>query len=289
MPTLDQFLDRTYTAWLRTDRRNGDEECARLRANFGALLGGTPLDAIAPFSVEKWRTERRKAGISAGTLNRDVGALKALLSRAVAWRVIKANPLAAVKRQREAEGVVRYLSDDEEARLLSALSARDERKRNARESHNDWLAGRGLPPMPAFNEWFIDYLQPLVLVAMNTGLRRGELLALRLAGRGSRGRPADRSRQPGQDPGRTRHVPLNETAWATLVAWRPADAESPDTLVFGADVQDIKGSWGRLLKAAKDYAKFRFHDVRHPTSRAGWCRRAATSTLSAGCSGTAPR
>jgi integrase len=88
-------------------------------------------------------------------------------------------PLGKITFRAEDENaVVRYLSDDEEARLRTALIARDDVRRAARESANNWRRERGYQQW-AVPDRYTDYLAPLVLLAINTGLRRGELLQLR--------------------------------------------------------------------------------------------------------------
>ncbi len=84
---------------------------------------------------------------------------------------------------------VRYLDKDEEARLRERLLERDEEMRKARTSANK-LAPRDrerelLPPLPHYG----DHLTAAVLLSMNLGMRRGELL-WRCAGRRSTSRPS---------------------------------------------------------------------------------------------------
>ena len=82
-----------------------------------------------------------------------------------------------VKARIERNPKVRYLSTDEEARLRAPLQARDAKGIAARKSANQWRAERRYPPLPELTH-FADHLTPAVLLSMNTGLRRGELLRL---------------------------------------------------------------------------------------------------------------
>jgi len=151
-------------------------------------------------------------------LNRDLVALKACLSKAVQWKLISVHPIRDVKRSKEDNrGTVRFLSQEEETRLREALTARDEANRAARVRGNEWRRERGHELMPDYGS-FTDHLAPLVLLALNTGLRRGELFGLTwddisfatdnltVGGEGAKS-------------GRTRHVPLNSEARATLEKW----------------------------------------------------------------------
>jgi integrase len=93
---------------------------------------------------------------------------------------------------------------------------------------------------------------------MNTGLRRGELLALRWESVDVNRRiltvegGTAKSRQ-------TRHVPLNDGAIRVLNRWR--EQANGGHRVFAART-GFKSAWGPLLKRAK-ITKFRWHDLRH--------------------------
>jgi len=113
---------------------------------------------------------------------------------------------------------VRFLDEEEESRLRAALRVRDAEMRTARGSANTWRQERQkelLPSLPHFG----DHLTPAVLLSMNTGLRRGEVLALRW-------RSIDFNRQLLTVEGaiaksrQTRHVPLNDEAMSILKQWR---------------------------------------------------------------------
>jgi integrase len=262
--TLGAFLDTDYEPWAATHLKTASETLARLRVNFADFLP-TRITDLDAFAIERWRTARLKAGLTKATINRDVVALKAALSKAVAWKALKVHPLASVKPYRlDAHSVVRYLRPEEETRLLTALDARDRRRQTERASANAWRRERGYPELPAFSQ-YTDHLTPLVLLALHTGLRRGELFALRwreidltrasLTVRGEQAKSAQ-----------TRHVPLNAIAVATLTTWRGPLTPDPATLVFpsadGTPLEDIKSAWLALVKAAA-LIDFRFHDLRH--------------------------
>ena len=74
---------------------------------------------------------------------------------------------------------MRYLSAEEETRLREALLQREESLRQARIRFNEWLTARGQTTLPLRTQAYADHLRPLVLIALNTGLRRGELFHLR--------------------------------------------------------------------------------------------------------------
>ena len=83
---------------------------------------GMKLSAFTGFQIERWRSARLKDDKTAGTCNRDLSALKAALSRAVKWHLLKRNPLSDVKALRvDTSSIVRYLTQEEEKRLRAAL------------------------------------------------------------------------------------------------------------------------------------------------------------------------
>ena len=106
----------------------------------------------------------------------DLFTLSSVLSRAVKLGHLKENPVRRVDKPRiDRRPKVRFLDYAEETRLRDVLRARDREMRNARETANAWRQERDrdlLPPLPHFG----DHLTPAVLLSMNTGLRRGELL-----------------------------------------------------------------------------------------------------------------
>lgn len=160
---------------------------------------------------------------------------------------------------------VRYLSPDEEQRLRQALEDREQARRAERASGNAWLRERGHPERPQWPvDGFTDHLMPVVLLAMNTGLRRGELLGLRWE-------QVDLTRRmvtvtaSAAKSGKTRHVPLNDEAADVLTRWHKQHRKA-NGLVFpgrgGAEMTNISTSWQRLVDDA-DLCGFRFHDLRH--------------------------
>ena len=260
--TLDAFVQNVYAPWATEHLGTGAETIARLRAVFADLLP-LKLSEVTAFHLERWRTARKKAGVRPTTINRDLNDLRAMLSRAVQWKHLKAHPLDDVKPERtDRRGTIRYLAADEESRLLAALDDRDARLREGRASANAWRRDRGYESLPELGT-YADHLSPLVRLALHTGLRRGELFALRwtdvdliarrLTVRGETAKSVQ-----------TRYVPLNADIAQVLETWGPR----PDGYVFPSPddpdkpLTDVKTAWLALLKAA-NVTGFRFHDLRH--------------------------
>jgi integrase len=129
-----------------------------------------------------------------------------------------------VKRLTEDESaLVRYLTHEEECRFRAALTERDGRRRQARESANAWRRERGYERWPEYGT-FTDHLTPLVLLALNTGLRRGELFQLRWQDVQLKARLLT-VRGAGAKSSQTRHLPLNSEAVRLLELWKPECAD----------------------------------------------------------------
>ncbi len=260
--TLEQFIDDHYSDWLIANTKAGAVRIAGIKSAFRKHLD-KPLTEFDALTIEKWRAQRHKAGISASTTNRSITALRGLFSRALEWGAVTSHPLSSVKMLQEPSGKARWLSDDEEKRLRAALDAREERDRAGRENANKWRTERNYELLPDLrNMAFVDHLKPMILLSLNTGVRQGEALKLRwdaidLAG-GMLTVIDDNSKS-----GTARHIPLNDEALATLKAWRK---QSHEALVFpgkdGVAMSEIKTAWGRLLKLA-GIENFRWHDMRH--------------------------
>lgn len=267
LQTLGGFLEHKYSLWLlaeRPEKRRSVETLQRLRANFADLLE-QPLTEISPWVIEKWRAEQRKRGKAPSAINRDLTTLRSVLSKAVVWHVIDQHPLQDLRPLKvDNHGSIRYLSEDEEAQLWETLLVRDLRIKTARDSGNVWRRQRGYPEMPTMDgQAYGDHLTPMVLLSLNTGLRRGELFSLRwedvsfpmktLTVRGETAKS-----------GQTRHIPLNREALNVLKAWcqQAPEAEFVFPGKKGRQFDNTRKSWDGVLKAAGIH-NFRWHDMRH--------------------------
>ncbi|MFO1352959.1 MAG: site-specific integrase [Gammaproteobacteria bacterium] len=236
-----------------------------MRACFGEF-NAKKLTELSPWLIDKWRANRLKEGLKPATLNRDLVALKAALSKALDWHLIDAHPLKDVKPAKvDHGGVVRFLDDQEETRLRQALALREQRIRRERDNANAWRRDRGYPLLPDLHSVaFVDHLQPLVLLAMNTGLRRGELFNLAWENI-----DLERARLTiiahHAKSGKARYLPLNQEALTVLKGWRGQTANRTG-LVFpgkaGRPLDNVNSAWEKVLADACIQG-FRWHDLRH--------------------------
>jgi site-specific recombinase XerD len=268
---LGEFIETYYKEWVEVSRKTGKETMAMLRSSF-QFLYKRPIKELKKYEIEEWRTKRREEGTKCATINRLVTALKAALNWGVDQERIESNPLSRIKplQELDSEAKTRFLTNDEAARLMDALDARETRIRTGRDSHNEWLAERGKESRPVHVEGgFVDYLKPMVIVALNTGIRRSNIFALAW-------RDVDfdnkviilrdtktRKTSAGQP------IRMNDTLTNTLTIWFQQSADtSSDALVFpsplkkGARMVSVRRSWKKVLEAAQ-IDDCRWHDLRH--------------------------
>lgn len=185
-------------------------------------------------------------------MNRIYTNFRASLSKAEEWGLIDEHPLRKMKPIKTAQkSIVRYLSNDEEKRLRVALDEREDRKHSERESANEWRKQRGYPVLPNTNE-FMDHLKPMILLSLNTGMRRGEVFKLTWQNVNFDTRQLTVTGQTAKS-GKTRYIPLNKEALDVLEKWR-LQRRSNSKLVFsnkdGTQFTTLKKGWAAILHAA---------------------------------------
>lgn len=262
--TFGEYIRDHYASWAVAHQKAGQATVDAIAATFGTLYE-KPLDEIKAIDVEGIKAKRLKAGRMPATVNRDLDRIRGALSRALDWGMLTEHPLRTVKRAKGVDNSrVRYLTKVEEKRLREALQKREDERRAHRVSGNAWCAQRGGDGRPMWpKDGYTDHLMPLVLVALNTGLRRGELFSL----------DWDNVNLPGKmltvtagnaKSRKARHIPLNAEALKVLKRWKKQG--SGEGLVFpgaaGERMTNINKSWDGLVTEAK-LPDFRFHDLRH--------------------------
>ena len=119
-----------------------DETCIK---NLNPYFGEKYLSEITPLDIERYKKERRQK-VSARTVNIEVKCLKAIFNKAISWGKAIENPTNKVKLFKENDKRLRYLEKDEIKSLIRACP---------------------------------DHLRPIVVTALNTGMRKKEILNLK--------------------------------------------------------------------------------------------------------------
>lgn len=229
-PRLEDFT-KTYFEYYQANRR--PHSVRRHQISWRAIqpvFGQKRLSEISAFDLERYRRDRKRAGKSDVTINRELAFLRNLYTMAITWGKASDNPVKKIKFAREDNDRVRYLSDEEEKRLLSECNAQ---------------------------------LKPLVITALHTGFRGAELLSLTW-----NDVDFDRRlitvRAGYSKNGESRSIPMNKALTGTLKAFR-INTSSADFVFLsshGTPYRSFRSSFERAVRAAgiKD---FTFHDLRH--------------------------
>jgi integrase len=229
---LRDVMER-YMAEVSPSKRGHLDEVIRIRFLQRAKMAGYSMSKLSPEVVAGFRDMRLKA-VGAGAVIRDLSLLSSVISHARReWGVTAANPCALVRKPPTPAGRCRVLNAEEEVQLFAALEPR--KRRN-------------------------PLLLALVKLALETAMRRGELLALEW-------RNIDLSRQTAYLPttknGKPRTVPLSTGAVNLLTSLPRADTDT----VFPIAAQTLAAAFMRARTRA-GLNNLRFHDLRHTaTSR----------------------
>ncbi len=232
--TLQALLDRYQAEVVPTKSPRTAKVQERHLEYWKEALGAFVLADVSPGLIASRRDELARGGKRApATVNRYLATLSHAFTVAVReWEWIEHNPVRRVRRLKEARGRVRFLSDKERKRLLDAC--RDSRDRR---------------------------LYPLVVLAISTGARQGELMSLRWKDVDlARGSAVVHDTKNGE----RRALPLQGHARATLQDFRKVRRLESD-LVFVGDAGQAhfpRKPWVAAVAKAK-VKNFRFHDLRH--------------------------
>jgi integrase len=176
---------------------------------------------------------------SGATVNRYLAALSHMFSVVVReWRLLDRNPVRDISKKKESRGRTRFLSDEERAALLDACTK---------------------------SEW--KPLETIVLLAITTGARRGELVNLNWADVDLKNACAYIHKTKNGDPrmlplvGRAlsalRELKLQNSARSEYVFQQPSEFPGP--------YEHFDSHWYAALDAA-GIEGLRFHDLRHTTA-----------------------
>jgi len=242
LPLFSEFANNVYLPWADANKRSAYNDhliCKMLVDHFRWLR----LDEITPKTIRDFQQQRRATKTKHGqprnnaTVNRETSILSRILTLAVEEELLPTNPARAVKPLKSRSHVIRSLSSAEEQRLLPFLTG--ERA----------------------------HLRAVVLVALHTGMREGELLTLKvhqilfLADT-----PVVSLTRTKTD--RARNIPLNAVALRELSALCEGKGindyvfQSPHPKHQGDRYKETKRGFMKACELA-DVPNFRFHDLRH--------------------------
>jgi len=186
---------------------------------------------------EEYRDKRLKT-VKPGTIKRELNLLHSVIEHSRRRLALLENPISDVKRPQVRDERITRFQQGEEKRLMTALD----------ECRN-------------------EFIKPAVIVALETAMRRGELLFLKWD-------DVDFTAKAAQlhdtKNGEHRDVPLTKVAIAELKMMKKTRDQklkedkiiSLDQRVFPISAESLKNAWERARKRA-DLEHFNFHDLRH--------------------------
>ncbi len=226
-PFLRDFADE-YFAYYKANRRASSVE--RHQTSWVALqpvFANKRLSDITPLDLERYRRNRQKIGKSDVTIHRELAMMRNLYSMAMKWGKAEKNPVKEVKLAKENNQRIRYLTHEEEERLLTACKAP---------------------------------LKPVVITAIHTGFRKSELLSLTWDdvdfARGAVTVKAGYAKN-----GESRSIPMNDVLKHTLEL-----SKTFEGAVFrnrnGKPYKSVNTAFKNAVRRA-EIEDFTFHDLRH--------------------------
>lgn len=227
--TLGQLLER-YQLEVSPTKRGFTQESQRIDVLRRHDLSHRTLIGLAQQDIVSFRDERLRS-VAPSTALRELAILSHTLEVAIRdWGMpLAKNVVKLVRRPVVRNERIRRLIGNEEQRLLDGCDA-----------------GK------------IAFLKTIVTLAIETGMRRGEILGLEWDDISHNRRVVSLSMTKN---GTSREVPLSPKAFEALMAWKKL-ADADDANVFPMQAGALEQAWRRLLTRAQ-VKNLRFHDLRH--------------------------
>jgi integrase len=227
--TLGELIDR-YIAEVLPTMRGALEDRFRLKALQRRTLSKLSMTALTPAKIAEYR-DQRLTQVSSGTVIRELAYISSIINQARReWGINIDNPVRLVRKPQSPQGRNRILNEAEKLRILDELVPRPTRRVSL-------------------------WMKPLVEFGLETGMRRGEMLALTWANVDLINRTAY---LPLTKNGESRSVPLSSKAIQILESLpRSINGE-----VFPIKPEAVAAAFIKATRRAgvKD---FHFHDLRH--------------------------
>jgi integrase len=215
-------------------KRGAQRESEGIQFMMRQKIASYSMTNLTPAVIAGYRDDRLKT-VSAGTIIRELSILSGIISHArKEWSLPTANPCALVRKPPTPPGRTRLLTTQEEARLLDELK-----------------------PVRRRSPWMV----PLVMLALESAMRRGELLSLRWE---NINLAVQTAFLPLTKNGTARTVPLSKKAVAILEGLPNCGTVGP---VFPISHMTMHNCFVAACHRA-GITDLRFHDLRHTaTSR----------------------
>jgi len=233
-PIFFEKLLKQYLEYSESNKRPGSyERDITSSKHLSHYFFGKKIQQISNWQIERYKVTRQKEPMKNGklpskaTINRELAMIKHMFNKAVDWKVISHNPIAKVKLFPEKPKQLRVITEEEFSKLYNEAS---------------------------------DFLKPILMIAVHIGLRRSEILNLKVSDISLKDRYIlVRESKNGE----IRHVPINSLLMKTLKSViNNTDSEYLFVGPTGDPVKSVKqGFWAALRRSGIPH--LRFHDLRH--------------------------
>lgn len=220
-------LIKVFLAYSKTNKKDYKLDVAKVKVIHSYFGEKTLASKITPKRIEDFKSFMSEK-YSNAYVNRYLACIKTIFNIGIKNELIKTTPMKAVKMMKEDNHKIRYLTADEEARLFKELP---------------------------------EHLKPIVICALQTGLRKSNILQLRWELVDLEFRFIEVLAQ--QNKGhKIIKIPISDKLLETLESL-PRNSEyvfaNPET---GKPYRDISEGFKNACDRA-NIENFRFHDLRH--------------------------
>lgn len=222
---FSKYFLETYS---KVNKRSWERDQLSI-SHLDKFFGGKFLFEIGSKEIEEYKRKRLEEGIKVSTLNRELACLRTILYKAVEWGYLNENP-PKIKMFKENNQRVRYLTEREANLLINTA------------------------PEP---------LRSIIIVALNTGMRQGEILNLKWKDIDFKERIITVWETKSKEK---RYIPMNEVVLQTLLN---IDRNPESEYVFNGEIPNRPVSASHITHLFKRIVRqlgiddFRFHDLRH--------------------------
>ena len=227
--SFSDFAEMYLLSYAKVNKRSWKTDEYLLR-RLKSTFKGKEIHEVNSLMIENFRSSILSDGAAKSTANRYVALLKVMFNRAIDWNYLDSNPAKKVKLFSETENLrERILSFDDEEALIGVASG---------------------------------HLRSMIIVGLNTGMRRNEILKLKWE-------QVDfvmmLVKVENTKSGKPRIIPVNRRLFIELDGLKRKNGIS--SFVFlnpktGLPFTDVKKAFHSAVKQAK-IGSLRFHDLRH--------------------------
>jgi len=228
---VNEFLEK-HSKVEKESYENDVSTGKRLTAHFKH----TPIGKITSYDIKSWRQRRRQhitrkgTPISKSALNVELSFLKTMFSLAVEWEWLPENPAQSIKKLKGETKRLRFLNREEITLLVDCVR---------------------------------PYLKPVIITAISTGMRRGEIASLKWKNVDFIYRFIRVEKTKNKEP---RDIPIDDFLFETLKSLKESRKMGGHVFLMKNEKKlNLSSVHVHFREALTDLGieDFRFHDLRH--------------------------